>query len=101
MLKTKELFRLKFETRLSARKIAKALNTSHTVINQYLRRFEQSDLSYEELMTRSDKEIVAILFDLKAKPSKYALPDWSSVYQEMRHKHVTLELLHEEYAASP
>lgn len=100
MLKTKELFRLKFETRLSARKIAKALNTSHTVINQYLKRFERSDLSYEELMTRSDKEIVAILFDLKAKSSKYALPDWSSVYQEMRHKHVTLELLHEEYAAS-
>jgi transposase len=100
MLKIKELFRLKHEAKLSARQIGRALNVSHTIINRYLKRFEKSGLSYEELKTLSDKEIVVRLFRLESKPSKYPVPDWASIHQELRHKHVTLELLHEEYVAN-
>lgn len=99
MLKIKEVFRLAFESKLSARQIARALNTSHTVINRYLKRLKKSGFSYEELMACSDKEVLSLLFNLEAKPSKYPTPDWNSVHEEMqRHKHVTLELLHEQYA---
>lgn len=99
MLKIKEVFRLTFESKLSARQVSRALNTSHTVVNRYLKRFKKSGVSYEELMTRSDKEILSLLFNLETKPSKYPTPDWSTVHEEMqRHKHVTLELLHEQYA---
>ena len=97
MLKIKEVFRLKYESKLSARKIARALNISHTVVNGYIKRFKTLSLSYEELMALSDKEILSKLFDLESKPTKYPVPNWSKVHQELRSKIVTLELLHEEY----
>ena len=97
MLKTKEVFRLKYEAKLSARKIARALNISHTVVNGYVNRFEDLSLSYEDLMKLSDKEIVSRLFGPEFKQSKYPIPDWNKVHQELRSKIVTLELLHEEY----
>ena len=97
MLKIKEVFRLKYESKLSARKISRALNISHTVVNRYIKRFEDLSLSYEVLMLLSDKEIVSKLFDMESKPSKYPIPDWSKIHQELRSKIVTLELLHEEY----
>ena len=97
MLKIKEVFRLKYESKLSARKISRALNISHTVVNGYVKRFESLSFTYDELMALSDREIVSKLFDPESKPSKYPIPDWSKVHQELRNKIVTLELLHEEY----
>lgn len=97
MLKIKEVFRLKYEAKLSARKIARALNISHTVVNEYIKRFEDLSLSYEDLMKLSDKEVVFRLFASESKQSKYPIPDWNKVHQELRSKIVTLELLHEEY----
>ena len=97
MLKIKEVFRLKYESKLSARKISRALNISHTVVNDYIKRFEALSLEYKTLMAMSDKEIVSKLFDISSKPSKYPVPDWSKIHQDMRNKIVTLELLHEEY----
>lgn len=97
MLKIKEVFRLKYEAKLSARKISRALNISHTVVNQYVKRFESVSFPHEELMKLSNKEIVTKLFDPGSKPSKYPIPDWSQVHKDLGNKIVTLELLHEEY----
>jgi transposase len=97
MLKIKEVLRYKYEAKLSARKISRALNISHTVVNDYIKRFEALSLEYKILMEMSDKEIVSKLFDVSSKPSKYPIPDWSKIHQDMRNKIVTLELLHEEY----
>jgi len=97
MLKIKEVFRLKYEAKLSSRKIARALNISHTVVNGYVRRFESLSLSYEAWMKLSDREIFSKLSDSESRPSKYPVPDWSKVYQDLKVKFVTLELLHEEY----
>lgn len=97
MLKIKEVLRLKYEAKLSARKISRALNISHTVVNDYIKRFKHVSLDYEALMALSDKEIVSKLFDVSSKPGKYPVPDWSKIHQELRNKIVTLELLHEEY----
>ena len=97
MLKIKEVFRLKYETKLSARKISRALNISHTVVNGYIKRFEVLSLSYEELLCLSDKEIITKLFVPESKSHKYYIPNWSKIHQELRSKIVTLELLHEEY----
>ena len=97
MLKIKEVLRYKYEAKLSARKISRALNISHTVVNDYIKRFEALSLEYKILMEMSDKEIVSKLFDVSSKPSKYPIPDWSKIHQDLRSKIVTLELLHEEY----
>ena len=100
MLKIKEVFRLKYESKLSARKISRALNISHSIVNRYIKRFESVDTAYDELIKLSDKEIVNKLFDLESKPSKYPVPNWSKIHKELRNKIVTLELLHEEYRNS-
>ena len=97
MLKIKEVFRLKYEAKLSARKISRALNISHTVVNGYIKRFEALSISYEVLLCLSNKEILEKLFIVESKPHKYPIPDWSKIHQELRSKIVTLELLHEEY----
>ena len=97
MLKIKEVLRYKYEAKLSARKISRALNVSHTVVNDYIKRFEALSFSYEILMELSDKEIVSKLFDVSSKPSKYPVPNWSKIHKDLRNKIVTLELLHEEY----
>jgi transposase len=97
MLKIKEVFRLKYETKLSARQIGRTLNVSHTVINDHIKRFKKSELEYSDLHHLDDKTIINKLFNLEKKSSKYPIPNWSAIHKELRHKHVTLELLHEEY----
>lgn len=92
MLKVKEVLRLKYEAKLSAREISRALNISHTVVNGYIKRFKALSISYDVLLCLSDKEIIAKLFDTESKPSKYPIPDWSKIHQELRSKIVTLEL---------
>jgi transposase len=97
MLKIKEVFRLKYEAKLSARKISRALNISHTVVNRYIKRLEGTKLNYDELIDLSDNEIIYRIFALEPKPNKYPVPDWRYIHKELSNKIVTLELLHEEY----
>ncbi|MBN2896738.1 MAG: IS21 family transposase [Campylobacterales bacterium] len=101
MLKIKELFRLKYEARLSARQIGRSLNVSHSIINRYLQRLKKSGMTYAEAVTLDDRELLIRLFKLQQPPSKYPLPDWIYVHEQLRRfDHVTLELLHEEYRTS-
>ena len=97
MLKIKEILRLKCEAKLSNRKIARALNISHSVVNEYVREFKKSGRKYEEVISFDDKAILALLKSTRTKESKYPLPDFAKVHIELRNKIVTLTLLHEEY----
>ena len=100
MFKIKEVLRYKYEAKLSARKTARALKISHTVVNRYIKRFEKAGISYDEFLSLSDSEILAKLFDKQIQQSKYPIPDWSYIHKEMHNKIVTLELLYEEYCQS-
>ena len=97
MLKIKEILRLKYEAKLSNRKIARALNISHSVVNKYTKEFKNSGKSYEEIAPLDDKEILTFLKSTRTKESRYPLPDFAKVHIELRNKIVTLTLLHEEY----
>lgn len=100
MIKLKEVLRLKYESKLSARKISKALNISHTVVNNYIARVENSNKRYEEIVLLSDGGIKSLLFPKVVKKSKYKQPDFAYIHKELHRKGVTLELLHEEYILS-
>jgi len=100
MFKIKEIFRLKYEAKLSNRKIARALNISHSVVNDYIREFKKSGRRYEELSSLNDNEIKMLLKANNIKKSKYPIPDFSSIHIQLRNKIVTLDLLHEEYIES-
>lgn len=100
MFKIKEMLRLKCEAKLSNRKIARALNISHSVVNDYVKEFKNSGKKYEDIASLNDKEILTLLKATRSKDSKYPLPDFCAVHIQLRNKIVTLALLHEEYIAT-
>lgn len=97
MSKIKEIFRLKYEAKLSARKISRALNISHTVVNNYLQKFVEVKMSYDGIKHLNDKEIMNKLCPTEVKKAKYNMPDFGYIHKELRRQGVTLELLHNEY----
>jgi transposase len=101
MLKIKEIFRLKYLSNLSNRKIARILCISHSVVNEYIREFKNSGYRYEDIDSLDDKEILLLLKKSSGvKQGKYPMPDFAKVHIELRNKIVTLTLLHEEYIQS-
>jgi len=97
MLKIKEILRLKCEANLSNRKIARALNISHSVVNEYTKEFTLTNKKYEDIISLGDKEILSLFKATRVVESKYPLPDFAKVHIELRNPVVTLTLLHEEY----
>ena len=97
MFKIKELLRLKCEAKLSNRKIARALNISHSVVNGYIKEFTLTQKKYEDIDSLSDKELLALFKTTRISNPKYPLPDFAKIHREFRNPIVTLLLLHEEY----
>lgn len=100
MRKIREILRLKFETKLSARQIARSTQVARSTIGEYERRFIASGLTWP-LSQISDAELEQRLFPppptLPA--AQRAVPDWAHTQQEMRRPGVTLFLLWQEYKA--
>jgi len=100
MRKIREIFRLKYECRLSNRQIARSCSISHSTVGDYLKRFSEAGLSWlhareldEEALNKMLFPLVPILEGGNSKP----LPDWKIVDKEFRKKGVTLLLLWQEY----
>ena len=51
MNKLKEILRLRHECNLSARQISRALNISHTVVNNYLSKATVCDKNYDIILS--------------------------------------------------
>mgnify|MGYP000887011479 FL=1 len=98
MSKLKEILRLKYEANLSARQIARALNVSHTVVNNYIDKAKLCGKEYKQLKLLDNNEIIVNLFPTQPKKYKYTPPNFAYIHKELRRKGVTLELLHEEYS---
>jgi len=99
MRKTREILRLKFETELSQRAIARAVGVSNATVWDVLRRLEAAGLAWPLPEGVTDAELEARLyrdrFQAVADPRE---PGWAQVHEELRtHKHVTLKLLWGEY----
>ena len=102
--KIREIFRLKFKSKLSNRAIGRIVSTSPSTISDYTSPFAQQGWSQLEAM--SDSEIEQIYYKthhLKAHhllPLKkdFFMPDFERIHQELKVKTVTLQLLWEEYS---
>ncbi len=101
MKKLREILRLKFSAQLPHRQIAAATKTSPSSISYYTRAAitagiswpldpELDDLKLLQLLSPHCKQIVG------SKNFKHQ-PNLTDVFKEMQHKHVTLQLLWEEY----
>lgn len=99
MKKITEVLRLKFESELSNRVIARACKISNSTVGEYLKRAEAAGVSWP-LGEIGEEELYQKLFpEQKGVPSEreYPMPDWEAVQKEKRLKGVTLQLLWREY----
>ncbi len=101
MRRIKEVLRLHYESGLGLRKISRALSISHATVREYLRRAEESGVSWPLPDTVSDTQLEQLIFPpLIMMPScERSLPDWVSLNKELKGKGVTLFLLWQEYKA--
>ena len=97
MSKIKEVFRLHFQAGLSARKIARSCSVSRRSVADYLSRAVVAGLDWDQIQQFSETELVRRLFPSESGKSGRPQPDFSSIHQELRHPHVTLQLLWQEY----
>ncbi len=104
MRKIKEVLRLKFEVGLGNRQIARSCGVNHSTVAGYLRRAKVTGLGCWPLPELEESELEARLFP--ARPAREsqplrAAPNWAVLHEELRgDKHVTLQLLWEEYKQS-
>jgi len=101
MRKTKEVFRLKFDCRLSNRKIAESCRLARSTVAEYLSRFQQAALKWPLPEAMDDAQLENLLFPTAALApnTERPLPDWLYIHAELRRKGVTLALLWQEYKA--
>ena len=98
MRKTREILRLKFETRLSQRAVARAMGVSNSTVSDVLARLKASGLSWPLPEEIADGELERRLYRARGETAPDPKePDWAAVHAEMRRKHVTLALLWQEY----
>ena len=104
MQEIKKLLKLYIQSELSVRQIGHALTISKSTIGDYITRFKHSGLTLEDLESKSESEIYALLFKedqkLSKKRKKKVLPDFTSIHIELKKKYVTRELLWSEYKST-
>ena len=99
MRKFKEVLRLKYDHHLTNRSIAKSCAMSHVTVGKYLDLAEQAGISWPLAEDIDDSQLEQRLYaKVPRSPSdKPAMPSMQYLFQEMKKKHVTLQLLWYEY----
>ena len=101
MRKIKEVIRLKFEAGLGNRQIARSCGVNHSTVADYLRRAKTAGLASWPLPVELDETSLEVrLFPpgITRSNRPRSAPDWPHIHEELHgHKHVTLQLLWEEY----
>ncbi len=101
MRKTKDVLRLKHEAGLSHRMIARALGIANSTVSDVSTRMRMAGLSWEQARELADAELERRLYrDPFERPADPREPDWPQVRFELSRKHVTLQLLWQEYRAA-
>jgi transposase len=99
MSKLKQLIGLQ-SSNLSIRGLARALGLSVGAVSKYLRAVRAAGMDAAQADTLSEPELEQRLFGPPSagKPAAFAPPDCAWIHAELkRHRHVTLQLLWEEY----
>jgi transposase len=101
MRKIREVLRLRLEAGLSIRQISASTKTSVGAIQKLLSRFDALSLGWPLSEELDDNRLAALFYpgaDTTAS-TRYQVPDWAQVHQELKRKGMTKQLLWEEYTA--
>lgn len=99
MRKIKEVLRLKWDQKLTNRQIATSCSISHTTVREYLLRAELAGLRWPLDPDLDDTAIEHLLFPLHQShgSAKRQMSPMNYLFQELKKKSVTLQLLWYEY----
>jgi len=100
MQKLKEILRLKHETQLSQRQIARCLGLSVGAISKYLQRAQKADIHWPLPEQWSDRDLEARLQPARRMGMSVTMaePDFVEICKELSRKGMTRYLLWQEYA---
>lgn len=100
MRKIKEVLRL-HSLGLKQQQIAASCSIAQSTVSEYLQATQTAGLSWPQIAGLDERELTVRLFPERAAPLQrghYPPPDFAAIHQELqKHKHVTLQLLWEEY----
>ena len=101
MRKIREVLRLRLVARLSIRQISASTKISVGAIQKLLSRVDALEITWPLPEDLDDGRLVAMFYPGSdpVSSSRYEVPDWTTVYQELKRKDVTKLLLCEEYTA--
>jgi transposase len=94
----KEVLRLAYLEALSERQIALGANMKKTTVHDYLLRAKRASVAWSDVQAMDDDRLERLLFPVEGPAEvQRMLPDWGYIHTELHRKHVTLQLLWEEY----
>jgi transposase len=100
MRRVREILRHRFEEGLGHKSIALRVGAAPSTVRETLRRVEIAGLSWPLGDDVSDAVLEAALYKssgTKTGHRRSAEPDWAHVHRELKRKHVTLQILWDEY----
>jgi transposase len=99
MRRVRELLRLKFEAGLALRDIVRRTGVPRRTVRALFDRFEGRGLTWPLGEDVTEDDLEGLLFrEAGAKAGRRRPePDWSEVHRELKAKHVTLQILWDEY----
>lgn len=100
MRQINEVLRLKFQSQLSVREIARSCGLPTSTVGDYLKRAEAAQVRWPLPADLTQEQLQSKLLSAVPPPSAPAgkeLPDWEGVRRELCRKSVTLQLLWREY----
>ncbi len=100
MRQVREVLRLKFVGGVSVREIARRIGVAASTVRGTLKRFAAAGLSWPLPEEMTDAVLEARLFantGTKQGHRRHVEPDWAALHREMKRKHVTLQILWDEY----
>src|SRR5512134_2112849 len=94
MRQVREVLRLKWACGLSDRKIAQSVRISRPTVAEYVRRAQAAGLSWPLPATLDEPTLEQQLFATahRTPVARRPMPDWATVYRELKRKGVTLFL---------
>ena len=99
MRKIKEVLRLTWACNQSQRQVARQCSLSRPCVRNYLRRANDAGLSWPLPVELDDGQLERLLFPAVPRPAavERSVPDWTTVFTDMKQKNVTKFLLWQEY----
>jgi transposase len=103
MRDVREIIRLKFSASVATREIARRLGMAPSTVRETLKRLASAGFSWPLPAGVSDTDLEAALYAFRGSKRGHRLhaePDWRAVHRELKRKHVTLQIVWDEYIAA-